>query len=154
MSLKVEVAEAFCSALYMMPFAEFLGETDHEDGSWSAWFHLGENPKDMRVTVHRPADREFVDLKVEWRNYWADARNPLKAEQTLAVSTYAATQDDLGPATQLAMTRVLEIFKDVLEETGVAGDISLLQQNEEVPETVEDELDAAADAAREQKGSE
>lgn len=128
MSLQVETAEAICSALYQLPFTEFLGEADHPDEEGETcrmmWFHVGERPKDMRVTVVRPERKEEVRVKIEWRNYHADARNPLKGEMTLRISTYAATQAMLGPATQDAVVRVLEVYRDVLAEEGVAGQIS------------------------------
>lgn len=139
MSLQVEATEAICSALYSLPFSEFLGEGEVEGGH-SMWFHLGEKPKDCRVTVHRPDKRESVEVKVEWRNYWADARNPLKGEQTFTVSTYAATQDMLTPATADAVVRVLELYKQVLAEEGVAGKIAdLAPEAEEDPGTNPDE---------------
>lgn len=132
--------EALCSALYMNPYSEFLGEVDRpaEGGGKEHWavFHLGEKPKDMRITVIKPAVEE-VRVKVEWRNYAADARNPLKGEKVLTVRTYAAQQSDLEDATTKAITEVLEVYLDVLNEEGVAGDISKLAP--EVEETDESE---------------
>ena len=144
MSLQVEVAEAICSALYQMPFAEFLGERDEpvnmpeEQMARHAFFHIGEKPKDMRVTVIRPEKAEVVAVRIEWRNYHADPRNPLKCEQTLRISTYAATQAMLGEPTQAAVIRVLEIYRDILAEEGVAGRIADLvdapeESDEDVP---------------------
>lgn len=140
MSLQVEVAEALCSALYRMPFVEFLGEDDitltvpETERAHALWFHLGEKPKDMRVTVVRPEKREEVQVKMEWRNYFADGRNPLKGEQTLRISTYAATQAMLQPATEQAVLKVLEVFRQVLSEEGVAGKISDLLETSEQEE--------------------
>lgn len=131
MSAQVEVAEALCSALYQMPFVEFLGEKDlpwldpvgngGEQEARHAFFHVGEKPKDMRVTVIRPSQTEMVLLRIEWRNYKTDPRNPLKCEQTVHISTYAATQAMLGEPTEAAVLRVLEVYRDVLAEEGVAG---------------------------------
>lgn len=140
MSLQVETAEALCSALYQMPFVEFMGEKDlpwtdpignggNQEARY-AWFHVGERPKDMRVTVIRPSMTEMVMVLVEWRNYFTDGRNPLKGEQRLTISTYAGSQDDLGRATQDAILRVLEIYKDVLAEEGVAGKIADLVESD------------------------
>lgn len=137
MSLQVECAEALCSAFYQMPFAEFLGEQEEED-YWVAWFTIGERPKNMRVSVRRPRKRDVVEVLVEWRNYAADARNPLKGEQTLTISTYAATPAMLGPATQDAVVKVLELYRQVLAEEGVAGKIAdLVDAPEETEETAE-----------------
>lgn len=137
-NLKVETAEALCSALYQMPFSEFLGEADiREREEHQHWFHLGEKPKDIRVTIARPlpADRDTVRILVEWRNYHADPRNPIKGEQTIQINTYGATQGDLNQPTTAAVLRILEIFKEVQEETGVAGEIAkLVPDSEDVPE--------------------
>lgn len=140
MTLKVEVSEALCSALYQMPFAEFLGEADvAPDGDHHLWFHLGERPKDMRVTVIRSKDDEWVDLRLEWRNYHADPRNPLRGSQTIRLNTFAATQTDLRHPTETALLRVLEVFQDVVEEKGVAGEIAKLAPP--TPEEDEDDPD-------------
>lgn len=134
MSLQVETAEAIASALYGMPFSEFLGEDDRVDSEGEMcrmmWFHLGERPKDIRVTIIRPERHEEVRLLIEWRNYFADGRNPLKGERTVRITTYAATQAMLGPATQEAVLRVLETYRDVLGEEGVAGQIGGLAEEE------------------------
>jgi hypothetical protein len=121
---KDQAFEALCSALYMNTYSEFLGEVDREADHWAV-FHLGDKPKDIRVTVIKPPVEE-VRVKVEWRNYAADARNPLKGEQTFTVKTYAADQAELEKATTAAITSVLEVYLDVLNEEGVAGDIEKL----------------------------
>lgn len=123
MSLQIETTEALCSALYQLPWAEFLGEQDTEGGGRVAWFHIGESPKDLRVSVIRskPGKSEDVRVRIEWRNYSMDARNPLKCEQTIHLLTYEATQAALKQGTESAVLRVLEVYKDVLAEEGVAG---------------------------------
>jgi len=139
-NLKTEATEAVCSALYRMPFAEFLGEGD-VGAHHLHWFHLGERPKDIRVTVGLPLDKDdyFVTVKVEWRNHFVDPRNPLHGEQTLRINTRDATQADLGGPTTNAVLRVLEILNDVRGEIGVAGKISDLAPK--VPEVEEDPSD-------------
>lgn len=137
MTLQVETAEALCSAFYQMPFTDFLGEKEFgyvvpghgEQPARYAWFHLGQKPKDMRVTIIRADKAEQVIVKAEWRNYFADGRNPLKGEQTFTIPTYAATQADLGPATQEVVVKVLELYRQVLSEEGVAGRLSDLQES-------------------------
>lgn len=141
MSLQVETAEALCSALYKMPFVEFLGEQDRpvtvpgvmggEQSARHAYFHVGEHPKDMRVTVIRPEKAEQVIVLIEWRNYFSDGRSPLKGEQVIYISTYAASQAELGIPTQDAILRVLELYKQVLSEEGVAGKIADLVESDE-----------------------
>lgn len=126
---KIEATEAMCSALYQMPFTEFLGEADiTETREHQHWFHLGEKPKDIRVTVSRPLsdDDHFVTLRIEWRNYHADPRNPLLGRQDLRINTHDVSSADLQGPTTRAVLRVLEVLQDVREETGVAGEISKL----------------------------
>jgi hypothetical protein len=138
---QVEVAEAVCSALYMMPQSEipteFLGEADIEEGH-AAWFHVGVRPLDLRVTVLQPKDRTYeVLVRTEWRNYKADARNPLKAEHTGRINTFGATAHDVRDAAGAAVVNVLEIYRDVLREEGVAGWIKDLQETSEETEVGE-----------------
>lgn len=121
---KEHAYEALMSALYMNPFSEFLGERDLPEGH-AGYFHIGEKPKDIRVTV-LAAHTEEVTVKVEWRNHWADARNPLKGEQLHTIRTYQAAQADLEAATTAAIVAVLETYQDVLNEEGVAGEVEKL----------------------------
>lgn len=124
MTLQVETAEALCSALYQLPYSEFLGEKDLPEGR-CAWFHIGEKPKDMRVTVVRPQrPAEEVVMRLEWRNYHTDPRNPLRGTQNLRITTRDATKAELEQATTDAIVRVLEVYRDVLAEEGVAGKIA------------------------------
>lgn len=128
------VYEALCSAFYQMPFAEFLGEKDLKEPNRTGrtgWFHLGDAPKDMRVEIHRPEKRDAVEVRFDWRNYHADPRNPLRGSQTVSISTYAATQAILMQPVQDAVVRALEIYQDVLSETGVAGEISKLVEHDD-----------------------
>lgn len=141
MSLVVETQEALTSALYMMPFTEFLGENDMPGEERSTdhimWFHVGEKPKDMRVSVIRPERLEEVRVTVEWKNYFANPREPLACQQTFTVKTYAASQADLQRATGKVLESVLSIYQDILAEEGVAGDIQGLTPD--APETDEDD---------------
>jgi hypothetical protein len=127
-TLKAETQEALTSAFYMMPFTEFLGENDmpgEERGSSEhiMWFHIGEKPKDMRVSIIQPDRVEEVRVVVEWRNYFANPREPLSCTQTFTVKTYAASEADLQQATGKVVESVLTIYQDILSEEGVAGDI-------------------------------
>lgn len=133
MTLQVEAQEALCSAFYNMPFTEFLGEQE-TDTEFLAWFTFGERPKNMRVCVVRPKAKDEVKVKVEWRNYATDGRNPLKGEQHFTVSTYAATLPMLYRPIQSIVEKVLHIFHDVLLEEGVAGKIADLNRPKSEPE--------------------
>ena len=128
------VAETLCSALYQMPFSEFLGETDvtEKASGWYGhcmWFHLGEKPKDMRVTVYMPREGlPEVQVILEWYNFFTDGRRPLKGSQTLHVSATSYNTADLQDAAERTLLTILERFKEVLSETGVAGRISDLTE--------------------------
>lgn len=128
------VYESLCAAFYQMPFGEFLGEQDTEDGR-VGWFHLGERPKDLRVSITKPEDGERVTVRAEWRNY--SGPEVLKCEQSFVLATYAQRAEDLVPATRDAVLKVLNILHDVLSEEGVAGDISLLAPEAEETEDEE-----------------
>lgn len=133
--LQVETFEAVCAALYRLPFCEFLGEKDLPEGH-TGWFHVGERPKDMRVAVVRPREKpERVLLVVEWRNYHADPRNPLRGSLTISLTTEDATREDIAQPVEDSIVRVLEVYRDVLAEEGVAGSIAdLIDAPEETEE--------------------
>lgn len=128
----VNAAEAMVGAIYRLPQAEFLGETDQpRDGKAEHcyYFHIGTAPKDMRaVVLYGDVEPNVVQLHLVWRNYSADARKPLLGSLDLRVSTLGS-QSAIADATTQAVVRVLEVYKDVLTETGVAGDISKLAPN-------------------------
>jgi hypothetical protein len=134
--LQVEVVEALCSALYQMPFSTFLGEND-PNGERTAWFVLGEKPKNVRVSVIRPENPATVLVRIEWHNLTGDTI--LRGSQTLTISTYMADRAQAQGPVQDAVLRVLAVYKDVLEGTGVAGPIADLQKPEPEPEPEEDE---------------
>lgn len=118
-TLHQEAAEAICSALYNTGF-EALGETE---GGRVTWFHRGTHPKDVRVRVERSVLADFVYVVVEFRNLSNGAR--LKGEQKFEV--YAGPTADrfgIADATQKAVIGVLEVFRDVLAESGVAGPLA------------------------------
>lgn len=131
---KYDVYEAVCAALYYQPQMEFLGEQDREEGlTW--WGHLGSKPKDMRVRVCRENDTATVTIGLTWRNYSADARNPLIGGLTITIPTEATLRSYLEQPVEGAIVRVLEVYRDVLAEEGVAGPIEKLVETEEREET-------------------
>lgn len=140
--LQVETAEALCSALYQMPFSEFLGERDI-DGDHDMIFHLGEKPKDIRVSVIRPKEPATVLVRIEWHNLTGGTI--LRGSQTLTISTYMNDRAQAQEPVQRAVVRVLEVYKDVLQGTGVAGPIAALQKSEEESEPEEDWTPHATD---------
>lgn len=140
-------AEAICSALYNGPFTTFLGERDDPfTGQLVTWFRLSEHPgedvsarhdpKQVMVAVRRTKDGN-VETQVAWLNI--SGGEVLKGQQTLRVSTYTKNEAMLREATQQVVVRVLEIFRDVLQGTGVAGPIEGLA----APEAEDQEFDLA-----------
>lgn len=107
-----EAAEAICGALHRYSF-EFLGESS--DGA-STWFHRGNRPKDVRIEVLRSALAPMVLVNIEWRNLAEHARGRITAQCDVRGS-----KADVFAATEKAVLRCLEIYRDVLDETGVAG---------------------------------
>lgn len=116
------VAEAICSAFYNMDFCEFMGERDDPGGSGNlvTWFMLGKKPRQVRVAIYREKDG-MVEVVAEWLNFSADPTTPMKGQLKIAIATHVGSDADLRMPTQNAVVRVLEIYKDVLEEVGVAG---------------------------------
>lgn len=139
--MQERVAEAICSAFYQMTQSldiELLGERDEEDGYTTYW-HFGHKPKDMRVAVIRDKDNDTVRVRLDWRNL--SGPEPLRASQTLVISSYMATQAQMDGPTTDAVVRCLEVFKDVLGGTGVAGPIEKLAPVNEDLDTSTDETD-------------
>lgn len=130
MSYQIEATEALNSALYQMPFVEFLGEKDLPEGR-AAWFHVGQKPRDMRVEILRPEQKDEVVVTVQWRNYSADARNPLRGEQKFTISCYAKTASEVRETVQQLVIKILEMYRQVLTEDGIAGKIDKLVEAEE-----------------------
>lgn len=132
--VQIETYEALCSALYNLPQSEFLGEKDLPEGH-TGWFHIGEKPKDMRVSVCRHRETQGVLLRIEWRNYHVDPRNPLRGSLSIRLATAEATREEIRQPVEDAVVRVLEVYRDVLAEEGVAGQISDLIDAPEEPES-------------------
>lgn len=132
MARQVDTYEAVNSALWNMPWSEFLGETDSSLGERTAWWHFGDKPKNMRVRVIIGLDGETVRSVAEWNNYAADARNPLRGTQEFTITLTRATDAEIREGTRAVLEALLRLYKDVLEEVGVAGPIPKLDAPEEV----------------------
>jgi len=133
-TLQAEVAEAICAALFQTDFKP-IGETeDQYGGGLVSWFTRGEYPKKIRVSVRRPKMADVVEVQVEWHNV-AVGGAPLKGQQTLSVSTLAATRAMVKEPVEQLVVGVLNIFHDVLLGEGVAGVIAELAP--EAPEGLE-----------------
>lgn len=135
-----EAAEAICGALHRLSF-DVLGES--EDGA-STWFYRGRSPKDVRIEVVRSALAASVLVNIEWRNLSTGTAR--RGRQTLQIDVRGAGSD-VFQATERAVLRCLEIYRDVLQGTGVAGPgaeatpiASTAESN--VPETEQEARDA------------
>lgn len=145
-----EVAkEAICSALYNMPFSRFLGERPREGAeSETAWFRLSPNPdsnddpKQVMVAVECQTPG-LVVLQVMWMNTARGWDNRLLGGLFIRIGTVASDDYAVKQATEQAVLRVLEIYNDVLTQTGVAGPVE-----EAAPESDAGDEDDPDDMAR------
>ena len=140
------VAEAICSALYNMDFVSFLGERDDVDtGNLVSWFRVGDQNNvdkftSVRVAVYRESEG-IVAVRAEWLNATdGDRSNPLLGSQTVRISTHAPSEADLQQPTTQAVVRVLELYRDVLDQDGVAGTLEALAPEPEPETDPEDDL--------------
>ena len=145
-----EVAhEAICSALYSMPFTRFLGERpDPVDGGEVAWFRLSRDPSVEKVNVREdpkivvvsvsqePA--EIVRVRAEWLNVSAGFDQRLRGSFNFRIPTSARDEAVIRKACEEVVVRVLEVFKEVLAGTGVAGPIDALAPESAYEETEDD----------------
>jgi len=108
-------AEAICGALYRFEFT-YLGDTE---GGKITWFTRGDKPKIIRVRVQRSEIAPVVLVGVDFPN--VSIPGEVKVGQiTMQVDT-RGTEPEVVHACENAVRRILEIFRDVLEGTGVAG---------------------------------
>lgn len=129
------VFETLSSWLYNLPQTDHLGEREDQSnrGHSENWFrfsrHAGqavpakEDPKQMVVVVRREKGDHAVAVLVTWLNM--SGPDPIRGEQSLRVSTYMASEPEVKLAVESLSLRVLDIFKDVLEGTGVAGPLDM-----------------------------
>lgn len=152
-------AEAICSALYSMPFTRFLGERPGIGGEGDvAWFRLSEdpsaerinvreNPKVIRVSVQQQQP-DLVVVHAEWPNVSAGIDQLLMGGQTFRISCTHG-EDHIRQACEEVVVRVLEIFKDVLSGSGVAGPVAALAPASEYEETETDMAKTDEEVGRE-----
>lgn len=135
---QLECAEAVCAALHMLKF-DFLGET-HEDG-WITWWTRGEKPKNVRAAVLRSDIAKVVSVKVEWGVVTGPEFR--KGEQVFQIDCAEQTYDhEIKVQTEHCVKRVLLIFRDVVQGTGVASRDSAFPKE---PESDTIELEATGD---------
>jgi hypothetical protein len=132
-----ETAEAICGGLHRYGW-ELIGEAGPNNAS--TWFSRGEKPKIIRTEVVRSALAPMVLVNVEWYNLHTRQRG----RQTLQVDVRGSNAD-VFMASEKAVLRCLEIFRDVLEGSGVAGPTPTTvasTDSSNVPETPEEEREA------------
>lgn len=109
----METAEAVCGALHNLGY-EFLGETG--DAPYlSTWWARGQTPKRVRVEVVRSALAPMVLINTEFHNFEG------KIGRVTAQIDVRGAKVAVMEATEKAILRQLEIFRDTLEGVGVAG---------------------------------
>lgn len=109
-----EAAEAVCGALHDLGW-EFIGESDFKA---STWFLRGDGAKLVKIEVQRSRLADFVIVNVLWPVL---ANPPYEGRQTLQIDVAGGTVAEVKDATERAVVRCLEIFRDVLAQTGVAA---------------------------------
>ena len=141
--------EALCSALYNMPFVKFLGERPDDFGSDVAWFRLSRDPdvdvsarsdpKQVMVAI-RQAEEGLLIVQVAWLNVSRGFDHPLRGEKILRIATNGQVMPDVQLATEQAVLSILDVYSDVLAESGIAGPIENLAPPTEAgdPEDPED----------------
>ena len=129
-------AEAVCAGLANLDFT-FLGESE---GGGVTWFTRGDHPKRVRVSVNRSSMVNCVIVTTEFPNFsgkglgWQILTGK---ERTVIPTDRALTDDEVASGAKAAVLRCLEIFRDVLEGTGVAGLAGVLNHDwsDKLPES-------------------
>lgn len=158
--LREVASEAICSALYSMSFARFLGERpDPVTGNDVAWFRLSRDPSVERVNVREDPrivvvsvsqqEAEIVAVHAEWLNISAGYEQLLRGSHTFRIPCSNRDEASVRQACEEVVVRVLEIFKDVLAGSGVAGPIDALAPPSAYEETEHDMAKADEEVGRE-----
>jgi hypothetical protein len=126
--------EAIASALYSMDFTRFLGEQpDHVTATNVIWFRLSNtpevehvdwkvDPRFMMVSIQEDVIG-LVTVECSCINVSAGTDSPLRVKVPFRIPTTDVPEHHLHDATEQVVLRVLELFKDVLAQTGIAGPI-------------------------------
>lgn len=112
-----EAAEAVCAALYNTDWA-FMGESADRA---STWFIRGDKPRQVRVEVQRGRATEYVTLQIEWFNLSIPGYTYHGRELFQIPCDSSVSDTSIKEATTQGVVRCLEILKDVVQGTGVAG---------------------------------
>lgn len=111
----IEAAEAICGGLSKLRFTH-LGETDAGQTDWFTRSG-GTSAQTVRVRVERGTKYPAVFVTVEYFN-----KHLNKAGRTVMQLDCRTTRKDLAKEASIQLVqRVLEIFKEVVQGTGVAG---------------------------------
>lgn len=123
--------EALCSAFYSLPFSRLLGERPGgANDSEVAYFRLcndpgqlvsaRQDPKQVTVEIRQDEDGLIV-VTAGWLNLSGDT--VAKGTQVFRIPTLNASEAQVRASTEQVVVRVLNIYTDVLQGTGVAGPI-------------------------------
>ena len=111
----LEAAEAICGALHK---TDFLWLGDSQDGA-SSWFTRGTKPQIVRIEVVRSELAPMVLVNIEWPNF-NDPHNFKRGRQTCQVDVRGSA-NEVFLVCERAVTRCLEVYRDVISGEGVAG---------------------------------
>jgi hypothetical protein len=143
--------EAMCSVFYNLEWVRFLGERPSPvDGSDEAFFRFSEdptqehvsprvNPKVLMVAVGYDTE-DIVRVHAEWLNF--SGGEVIKGGQTLHIVANPDLRESTERASEAAAVRVLEIWSDILQQSGVAGPLERV-----APESEAGDPDDPADMA-------
>lgn len=116
-----ETAEAVCGGLHKTGLFEFLDDTD---GGHSTWFTCGTKPDIIRVEVQRSKLHDSVAVNVEWPVIIG--REIKRGKVTMRVRCgMDIPKPQAEREAEHAVRRCLEIYRDVLQKTGVADPVTV-----------------------------
>lgn len=110
-----EAAEAILGALHRLDWRPM--DPDAPDQGASTWFIRGEKPKQLRVEVQRSLLADYVIVNAEWPVL---TNPPHKGRLTFNINVGESTQRQVRENTEKIVVRCLELFRDVLQGSGVA----------------------------------
>jgi hypothetical protein len=119
-SMQQETSEAINSGLYQNAFTA-LGESD---GGRVQWWTRGIAPKNIRIAVEMSQFSPTITVTIEWRNL--SGHSPVKGTKRLTLKcSNTDNADEIKESTTTVVLRCLEIYRDVIQGTGVASAAAL-----------------------------
>lgn len=137
-----QAAEAICHGLWETDFRHLGDSANHVD----TWFTRGRHEKICRVTVTRSrfAVADYVFVSFEFPNVATGRVIPVNIRMQVDCS---GTQAQVQEATETTLQRCLELWRDVLQQTGPASREAGLTRQARIQEiAAQDDAQAAQEA--------